>query len=56
VKQDERALVREAQVVGDRKRALALDLIAEDRNGREIVPERALVAREQRSRRDREIF
>jgi hypothetical protein len=43
------------EVAGHRQHGLALDLIAEDRDGREVAPQRQLVAVKQRARGDREI-
>ena len=48
VQQHERALVGHVQIAGERQRRLALDLVAEDRDGREIAAQRQLVAGEQR--------
>lgn len=56
VQQDESGLVGEAQVAGDRQRALALHFVAEDRNRREIAAQGELVRGEQRSAGDREIL
>ena len=48
VEQHESALVGDVQIAGERQRRLALDLIAEDRNGREIAAQRQLVRGKQR--------
>src|SRR5579871_5585822 len=56
VRENEGALVREAEIAGERQSGLALHFITEDRNRREIVTEWALVAGEQRAGRDREIL
>ena len=45
VQQHEGALVGDAQIARERQRRLALDLVAEDRDGREIAAQRQLVAR-----------
>ena len=56
VEQDESALVGQPQIAREGQRGLALHFVAEDRNGRQIVPQGPLVAGKQRSRRDREIL
>ena len=52
MQQHEGALVGHVQIAGERQRRLALDLIAEDRDGREIAAQRQLVAGEQRAAGD----
>ena len=56
MQQHEGALVGHVQIARERQRRLALDLIAEDRNGREIAAQRQLVAGEQRPGRNGEIL
>ena len=56
VQEHEGALVGQAQIAGDRQRGLALDLVAEDRDGREIHAQRQLVRGEQRARGQREVL
>jgi hypothetical protein len=56
VSQDERGFVLNAQVTGERQHALAFDFIAENGDGGEIVADRQFPAREDCSRRDRELL
>ena len=42
VRENEGALVCQPEIAGERQRGLALHFVTEDRDGREIVPERAL--------------
>ena len=56
MQQHESALVRDIQIAGQRQRRLAFDLIAKDRDGREIAAQRQLVAGKQRAGRDREVL
>jgi len=56
VGEHEGRLVRRAQVAGERQHRLALDLVAEDRNRREVAFQGQLVGGEQRARRDAEIL
>ena len=53
--ENERGLVGEAEIARERQRGLSLDLVAEDRDGREIGAQRQLVRGEQRPRGNREI-
>jgi hypothetical protein len=53
---NESGLVGQAQVAGHRQHALALDLVAEDRNRREIAAQGQLVRGEQGARGDAEIL
>jgi hypothetical protein len=56
VRENEGALVRQPQIAGERQSGLALHFVAEDRNGGQVVPERAFVRGEQRTGRNREIL
>ncbi|WP_181170642.1 hypothetical protein [Mesorhizobium sp. B2-6-2] len=56
VAENESGLVGQPQVAGHGEHALALDLIAEDRDGRQIAAQGQLVRREQRAGRDAEIL
>jgi hypothetical protein len=56
VRQDERRLVLRPEISGECQHALALDLVAEDRDGEEVRAERQLMEREQRAARHREVF
>jgi len=56
VSQDESALVRHPEIAGERQGSLALHLVAEDRDGREIGAQRQLVRGEQGARGDAEIL
>jgi hypothetical protein len=49
VSEDKRRLVLDAQVPAECQGALALDLIAENHDGREVGPDREFVEREQRA-------
>jgi hypothetical protein len=55
VADNEACLVRHAQVAGEGERRLAFDLVAEDRDGREIGFERELVGGKERPAGNREI-
>ena len=55
VAEHERSLVRHTKIAAHGEHALALDLIAEDRNLREVAFQGQLVAVKQGARRDREI-
>jgi hypothetical protein len=56
VQEDKGTLVRNAEITGERQRALALDLVAEDRDDGEVAAERQLMAGEQRPAGDAEIL
>jgi hypothetical protein len=56
VRQDERRLVLRSEIAGECQHALALDLVAEDRNREKVGAQRQLVEREQRPASDREIL
>lgn len=56
VQQDECRLVRRAQVAAEGERALALHLVAEHGNGRQIAAQGQLVRTEQRAAGDRKIL
>ena len=56
VQQNKSALVGDTQIARECQRGLALDLVAEDRNGGEIAAKRQLVAGKQRSRCNGEIL
>ena len=56
VRQNESRLVGRAQIAAEGEHALALDLVAEHRDGAEVGPQRQLVGGEQRPGRDREIL
>src|SRR6202035_4817602 len=47
VSQDERGLVLRPEIAAERQHALAFDLIAEDRDGHQVGPQRHLVEREE---------
>src|SRR5205823_5225889 len=56
VSQNERRLVLRPEIAAERQHALALDLVAEDRDGHQIGPQRHLMKREQRAAGDAEIL
>jgi hypothetical protein len=56
MEQYERSLIKQAKITRDGQGALALDLIAEDCDGREIAAQRELVKRKECPACDREIF
>src|SRR5262249_44615228 len=56
VQQHERALVGHVEIAGERERRLALDLVAEDRDGGEIAAQRQLVGSKQRPAGQREVL